>query len=103
MPRKANPQPTSAVEQEHSLISVLNLIDYNSCIEVLSLTTQRIEELTEEEESLTVDELAIRLATINNLDSVLILHGVERASDDVDADDELEEEDDESDDDEEDE
>lgn len=73
-------EPEPEVEYSSSLAPVLNLIDYDSCVEILSLATQRIADLTEEETDLSEDELAIRLVTINNLDSILILHGLQRHS-----------------------
>ncbi len=87
--KKLNAEPEPEIEQYgSSLEPVLNLIDYDSCLEILSLTTQRIAQLTEDETELTEDELAIRLVTINNLDSILILHGLQREAEDEETEDE---------------
>ena len=86
------PEPEPEAEYSSSLEPVLNLVDYDSCVEILSLTTQRIADLTEEETELTEDELAIRLVTINNLDSILILHGLQRDSEEEEEDQEDESE-----------
>lgn len=72
-------------------------LNYDECIDALHHLTDRIEELTEDQEEFADDELAIRLATINNLDAILILHGIQRENadeDDLEDEDETEEEDD---------
>ena len=70
-------------------------LSYDECLDALHELTDRIEELTEEQEDFADDELAIRLATINNLDAVLILHGIQREDAIAEDEDESDDEDDE--------
>lgn len=59
-------------------INFASRLSYEQCISAIYMLTGRIEELTEELTNVTAEEWAARLATINNLDSVLLIHGIHR-------------------------
>ncbi len=84
----SKPSTPKAEYKTPTLHPILSVLDYDSCIEFLRLIADRLDELIAEQEEFTDGDLAIHLATINNLDAILILHGLQREEGEDDAADE---------------
>lgn len=65
-------------ETPENEINFASRLSYEQCISAIYMLTGRIEALTDALTEVTPEEWAARLATINNLDSVLLIHGIHR-------------------------